>query len=133
MIIQRAIAIHLMAIAVSILALAFCATADANPSNKWRLQFSGDAKSSGVIELKFEPVGGDAFTVKVDVPDNTSENHVAKVVVETLKAKLPSDGYHVERDDGEDVLIKARHGAANFDLKIVSNTVEHVRINPDRE
>jgi hypothetical protein len=39
----------------------------------------------------------------------------------------------VERDDGKDVLIKARHGAANFDLTIVSNSVEHVRINPDRE
>ncbi len=123
----------LPAIATSMLALAICATALANPSNKWRLQFSGSARTDGVIELKFSPVGGDSFTVTVDIPDNTSENHVAKLVVETLKEKLPSDGYHVERDDGEDVLIKARHGAAHFDLTIESNTVEHVRINRDRE
>jgi hypothetical protein len=47
--------------------------------------------------------------------------------------QLPRDAYHVERDDGEDVLIKKRHGAANFGLKIVSNSVKHVRINPQRE
>ena len=108
----------LPAIATSMLALAICATAFANPSNKWRLYFSGDARTDGVIKLKFSPVGGDSFTVAVDVPDNTSENLVTKIVVEMLKEKLPSDGYHVERDDGEDVLIRARHGAAHFDLTI---------------
>lgn len=120
-------------IAAALFALAICATALANPSNKWRLQFSGNAKSSGVIVLELTPVGGEQITVEIEVEDKTTENHVAKVVVAALKEKLPADGYHVERDDGEDVLIKARHGAADFDLVIVSNTVEHVRINPDRE
>jgi hypothetical protein len=122
-----------MALATSIVALAVCATALANPSNKWRLQFSGSARSAGVIVLKLSPVAGDPITVEIEVPDNTSENHVAKIVTETLQQQLPSDGFHVERDDGEDVLIKKRHGTANFDLAIVSNSVEHVRINPDRE
>lgn len=122
-----------IAAVASLLALAVCSTALANPSNKWRLQFSGDAKSSGVIVLKLMPIGSDPFNVEIEVPDNTSENHVAKIVTETLKDKLPSDVYHVERDDGEDVLIKAHRGAAHFDLHIVSNSVKHVRINPDRE
>ena len=105
----------------------------AHPSHKWRLQFSGDSRTSGTIVLKFSPVGSDPLTVEISVPDNMGENRVARHVVNALKDALPSDAFHVERDDGEDVLIKARHGAANFDLAVVSNTVEHVRINPDRE
>lgn len=117
----------------SLLALALCTTALAKPSNKWRLEFSGGSRSAGVIVIELTPIGGEQITVEIDVPSDTSENNVAKIVTETLKAKLPADAYHVERDDGEDVLIKARHGAAHFDVVIVSNTVEHVRINPDRE
>lgn len=120
-------------LAATLLALAFCSTALAKPSNKWRLEFSGGSRSAGVIVIELTPIGGDQITVEIDVPNDTSENNVAKIVTETLKTRLPADVYHVERDDGEDVLIKARHGAAHFDVVIVSNTVEHVRINPDRE
>ena len=106
---------------------------EASPSNKWRLQFSGGADSDGTIVLRITPKGGAPIEASIDVEDGTGENAVAKTVVKGLKAQLPEDGYHVERDDGEDVLIKKRHGAANFDLEVVSNTVKGVRINPDRE
>jgi hypothetical protein len=122
-----------MAAVVAIFTFALCASALASPSNKWRLQFSGNAESSGVIVLKLSPVGGEPITVEIQVPDKISENHVAKLVTETLRNELPGDGYHTERDDGEDVLIKAKGGAADFDLIIVSNTVKHVSINPDQE
>jgi len=107
--------------------------AQANPSNKWRLQFSGKADSDGVITITVHPKGGEPITTAIAVENNTGENAVAKTVVKGLEANLPKDGYHVERDDGEDVLVKKRHGAANFDLTIDSNTVKGVRINRDRE
>ena len=109
------------------------ALATANPSNKWRLQFSGNADSDGVITILLSPVGGTAITARLSIDDGTRENMVAKAVVDQLRTILPEDAYHVERDDGEDVLIKKRHGAANFDLEIVSIDVRGVRINPDRE
>jgi hypothetical protein len=62
-----------------------------------------------------------------------SENEVAEQAMNFLAANLPNDIYHVERDDGEDVLVKRRMGAENFELVIVSNTVEGVRINLDKE
>jgi hypothetical protein len=105
----------------------------AHPSNKWRLQFSGGSHSDGEIVLEFSPKGGDAFKVHIPVPADESENAVAKTVTNVLREKLPSEAFHVERDDGEDVLIKKRHGAANFDLGVVFNSVKHVRINPDPE
>ena len=114
-------------------AVFFAGAADAASSNRWRLQFSGASQSAGTIVLRFTPIGGESFDVEIGVPNDQSENNVAQLVVGVLKEKLPSEIYQVERDDGEDVLIRRRRGAANFDLEIVSNNVEHVRINPDRE
>ena len=114
-------------------ALILSAAAFAHPSNKWRLQFSGGSHSDGEIVLEFSPKGGEAFTIHIPVPADESENAVAKTVTNVLREKLPSEAFHVERDDGEDVLIKKRHGAANFDLTVVFNSVKHVRINPDQE
>jgi hypothetical protein len=113
--------------------LAASLAAQASPSNKWRLEFSGGADSDGSIVLRITPKGGAPIEASIDIEDGTGENHVAKTVVKGLKAQLPEDGYHVERDDGEDVLIKKRRGAADFDLEIVSNTVKGVRIDPERE
>jgi len=115
------------------LGLFLIATAQASTSNKWRLQFSGGANSDGVIILRLSPKGGAPQEVSIAIEDGRGENGVAKDVTESLKAQLPGDIYHVERDDGEDVLIKKRRGTADFGVEILSNTVEGVRINPDRE
>ncbi len=116
-----------------LLSLTLGSAAFAHPANKWRLQFSGGSHSDGEIVLEFSPKGGEPFTVHIPVPADESENAVAKTVTKVLKQELPSDAFHVERDDGEDVLIKKKHGAANFDLKLVFNSVKHVKINPDAE
>ena len=110
-----------------------CSVSLASPSNKWRLQFSGSARSEGVITLQFTPKGGLPFRTETSIAKGTGENAVAKAVVESLRAQLPKDGYHVERDDGEDVLVKKRRGVSDFDIEVLSNTVENVRIRPDRE
>lgn len=108
-------------------------TAACAESNKWRLQFSGKANSDGVIVLRFTPADGDAITAEISIDNNTGENGVAREVVRALREQLPRDDYSVERDDGEDVLIKKRLGRRDFALEIVSNSVRGVRINPDRE
>jgi hypothetical protein len=102
-------------------------------SNKWRLEFSGGAHSNGVIVLRVTPFGGEPLMVEAQIAKGTSENMVAEAVVEALRLALPEAQFSVERDDGEDVLIKKRRKAADFLVEIVSNSVEHVRINPDRE
>jgi hypothetical protein len=108
------------------------AVAAASNSNKWRLQFSGGADSDGTIVLRLTPKDGQAMEVAIDIEDGRSENGVAKDVVEGLKDQV-SERYHVERDDGEDVLIKKRRGEENFEVEVISNSVDGVRINRDRE
>lgn len=101
--------------------------------NKWRMQFSGNAESDGALEVTITPNGDNPpVVVSIPVTAGTSENGVAKAVRDGLRAGLPK-GYKVERDDGEDVLVKRRLGTARFTLEVTGNTVNGVRVNLDQE
>ena len=98
-------------------------------SNKWRVKFDNRSDSDG--EITFLVVLKDATPVTIVVPvkKGTSENSIAKLVRDTLKASVPK-GVKVERDDGEDVLVKYKD---RFSLSLQSNTVKDLDINLDKE
>lgn len=104
----------------------------AKPSNKWRLEFSGAAESPGEIVLRVQPVGGEPIDVTVVIEGNDGENRIAGKVRDAMKKALKAD-YRLDRDDGEDVLVKRRWGRPLFEVSLVSSTVKDVRINFDRE
>lgn len=113
--------------------LLFAGIAQAAPiENKWRLQFSGNAESNGSLVLAFTPKDGAATEVEVTIEDSTSENGVARRVREALREAIGED-YRVEVDDGEDVLVKRRLGRPRFNVTLVNNSVEGVRLNLDQE
>lgn len=105
----------------------------ATPSNKWRIQVSGGANTDGVIELGITPKEGTPVSVKVGVPKGTSENRVAQLIRDAVRAQLKSDTYKAEVDDGEDVLLKRRSGKPDFDLTLTANTVQGVRVSLNKE
>ena len=100
--------------------------------NKWRLQFSGNAESEGVLVLSITPRGGEARVIEITVAHRTGENAVARRVRDVLREAV-GDDYKVERDDGEDVLVKRRFGRPVFNVTVVSNSIKGVRINLDQE
>jgi hypothetical protein len=101
-------------------------------SNKWRLKVNGSSNSDGVIVLEFDPKGDDKFQVEIAIEDGMRENRVANRIEEELKDELDDD-YRISRDDFEDVMIKKEIIGRRFDLKIVSNTVDGVDIDLDKE
>ena len=101
-------------------------------SNKWRLQFSGDASTDGEIELILQPKDGQGEHVVVTIPKGTGENRAAKLLVGAIRAKFGDAHIHAEVDDGEDVLIKAKRGTPSFDVTIQRNTTG-LRIRPGKE
>ena len=113
-------------------AAALALPAFADPSNKWRIEFDGKADRSGEIELSLTPVNGTPVSVVVPVADDTRENRVAQRVRDALATKFGSV-YHVEVDDGEDVLVKAEGGTPDFEVAVVRNTVDGIDIELDRE
>lgn len=118
---------------VGALVLALLAgSALATPSNKWRIQVSSDADSDGVVVFRLAPTDASPTDITVQIPKDAGENHIARLIRDTLRARL-GDRYKVEVDDGEDVLVKKRHGGASFDLTIQQKTAAGVRITLDKE
>ena len=106
--------------------------ADAKLSNKWRLQFSGAAESAGELEFEVTDTAGKGFRIVVAIEGNDGENRVSSKVRRALDRQLPW-GWRVERDDGEDVLVKRRLYHPRFHVALVRSTVDGVRITFDRE
>ena len=121
-----------LAVAAAMLLGLLVVTAHAEPSNKWRIKLNHRADNEGTIVLRVAPIDGTPIDVETKVPANTGENHIAKLIRDALKATL-GEGYHVETDDGEDVLIKKRKDTPNFDLTLVSTSVTGVTIKLKRE
>lgn len=101
-------------------------------SNKWRIEISEGAKSDGNLLFRLTPKDGTATDVSVAIKDGRSENNVASDVRDALKAALDEKAYKVEKDDGEDVLVKKRSGK-DFALVLVESTVKAVRVNIEKE
>jgi hypothetical protein len=104
-----------------------------NLSNKWRIAFDSTAKSDGKIVFQLTPKGGQPQVVTVPIASGRTENSVAQDVKNGFKAALDKKGFHVEVDDGEDVLVKRRGKTPDFELKLVESTVTNVRINIRKE
>lgn len=114
------------------LGLAASVALAAGVENKWRMQFSGNAESEGRIVLQFAPGEGDPLSATVAIPKGRSENGIARDVRDALRAQV-GQRYHVEVDDGEDVLVKKRSGERDFVITVVENNVEGVRISANGE
>lgn len=108
------------------------ALATAALENKWRLQFSGNAESDGVLVLAIDPWGRPPVLVRIPIVAGTSENGVARAVRDALRDAVGED-YRVELDDGEDVLVKRRLFRRRFGIDVEQDTVRGVRVNPDQE
>lgn len=116
-----------------LLPLATLAADAPKPSNKWRIECDGGARSAGEVSFRVTPLGGAPVEVSIKVPANHGENAIAHDLRDAFRAKLPRKQFHVEVDDGEDVLVKRRAGNPEFVLELVSSTVEHTRFTLQRE
>jgi hypothetical protein len=106
---------------------------DLSYSNKWRIEVSEGARSTGEFVFHVAPRGGQSQLLTVPIARGTRENNVAKAIKDVFENELDQGLFHVERDDGEDVLVKKRHDSANFSLRVISSTVEAVRIRVQKE
>ena len=112
--------------------IVFATAVEARPSNKWRLHFDGKANNTGVIVLKVIPESGQSISIQSEIENNTKENNAAKKVAMDLAATL-GDGYKVKNQDGEEVKIKAKGDTPDFELEIISNTIDGLKVKTDRE
>jgi len=122
----------LLAAAAALLLAATASAADLSLSNKWRIEVSEGAKSDGNIAFRVTTKEGVSTDVTAAIKDGTGENAVARAIRDAFKSALDANVYHVETDDGEDVLVKKRKGP-DFELKFLESTVKSVRIHLQKE
>lgn len=123
----------LIAALTAVVLMGLAATpASAEPSNKWRIVVDGSTRSGGTVVLRVTPVGGTAQDIETQIPASTGENQVARILTASVKAAL-GKGYHVERDDWEAVLIKRRGKTPNFEVTLVSSSLEGTSFRLKRE
>lgn len=96
--------------------------AEPKPVGKWRIEFNHSADNDGAVTFRIAPEGGQPIDVETKIPKGTSENHAARIVKDSLKASL-GDAYHVEVDDGEDVLVKRRGKTPKFIVTMASTSL----------
>ncbi len=120
------------ALAATVTLMFFAGTVHAKPASKWRIEFNHAADNDGSIVLRVAPVGGEPVDVETKVPAKTTENAVAKLVRDALKAAL-GKGYGVETDDGESVILKRKGKTPKFDLTLASNSLTGLDIKMKHE
>lgn len=103
------------------------------PSNAWRIECSGNAESAGTIQFRVLPQQGQVTTVTIKIEKGRGENEMAKAIRDAFRAQLPTDRFHAETDDGEDVLLKKKIGQPDFAIELVSSDVANFRMNLERE
>jgi hypothetical protein len=114
--------------------LAALASADASStSNKWRIELSGQALTTGTLVFRVTPRQGEATDVSVRIRSGRAENNVARDVRDAFAATLSPQRYSIEVDDGEDVLIKKKEGQPDFALELVEADVQNVTIKVEGE
>jgi hypothetical protein len=101
-------------------------------SNKWRIEVSEGANNAGTLLFRVTPDKGVATDVLVNIKEGRGENGVATDIKNTFKKVLDPKVYHVETDDGEDVLVKKRKGPS-YEVKLVESTLKGTRIDVEKE
>ena len=107
-------------------------------SNKWRIEIKEGANNDGVARFEVTPKGEATIPVTVTIKEGRSENGVAADVKKAFKAALDAKRFHVEGDDGEDVLVKRKSGP-DFSIKLVESTLQRhalrrrARVNEDEK
>ena len=110
------------------------AIADDHWSDDWKIEVSGRADSAGTISfaINFEPAEdgttADPISVDVLVPEDTKDNEIAETIANNFSALLGDENFKVNQSWGENVTIKAKRDAADFELSMTSSNVQGISI-----
>ena len=122
----------LAAITAAICMISFAAAAQADPAGKWRVAFGSRPDNDGALTLRIAPEGGAPVDVETKITSKSGAGKVAKAVRDSLKVSL-GEGYHVEIDDGEDVVIKREGKSPKFEVTLASSTLSGLKVTIKKE
>ena len=108
------------------------AAAQADPAGKWRVEFGSHADNDGTLTLRVAPEGGTPVDVETKITTKSGAGKVAKAVSDSLKVSL-GEGYHVETDNGEDVVIMREGKTPKFEVTLAGSTLTGLVVKIEKE
>ncbi len=106
--------------------------AQADPAGKWRVAFDNHADNDGTLTLRVSPKDGTPVDVETKIAAKSSADRVAQAVRDSLKVSL-GEGYHVETDDGEDVIVSRTGKTPKFELTLASSSLTGLEVKIERD
>jgi hypothetical protein len=120
------------AVAAAIAMAGLSAVAQADPAPKWRIQFADYTANDGTITFRIAPEGGSPVDAETKLTKGTGASTAARSVRDSLRASL-GDGYKVETDDGQDVIVRANGKTPKFDLTLAGSTLAGLNVRFKKE
>jgi hypothetical protein len=116
------------------LALGTAGAADTpEPSEKWRIQIQGAAKSAGQFQFRITPHEGEAMVVTTEISQGRGVLAMTKYMLESFKKQLPMKRFKSETLANQDLLLRPRAGEQAFVLELVEESVDGARVLITRE
>jgi len=122
---------------VASLGITELATADNHWSDEWTVTVDGKSKSNGTINFKitFKPdsdvAAREAMTVDVLVANGISENDIAEMISNSLRAVLGDEEFEVDVKSGEKVEVESRGETPEFVREITASSIQRIRLDLD--
>ncbi len=98
------------------------------PSEKWRLNFQGQATSDGELRLRLTPQTGEPIVVTVKIHSGRGQMYMAKDLLAALKAQLPKGRFKSEIIHVQDVFLKVGHDEPAFTIELVDSSIAGTRL-----
>ena len=122
----------LTAVAATICLGASAAGAQADPAGKLRVGFGSRPDNDGALTMRISPEVGAPVDVETKITAKSSADKVAKTVRDSLRVSL-GKGYHVETDDGEDVVIGRGGKTPKFEVTLAGTTLTGLDVKIKKE
>ena len=105
---------------------------NAEPSDRWRVQFDDSALNNGVLVLRISPLGRASIEVSTKISERSSKNRAARLLRDALRTAL-GEGFEVETVDGENVVIAKLGDTPDFDVALVRSSISGLSVELERQ
>lgn len=123
---------HYVAVACALAAALLASGAFAQYSARWRVQLGDEAKSEGSLIFNVEQQAGSTLQVFVEIAGGSPRNVIAAAIRDAFREQLPEEAFEIEVDDRDNVLLRKKGDAPEFDVTLLRSTVTALRVKLDR-
>ena len=104
------------------------ATAADAPAETWRIEFQGQATSTGELHFRVNPQAGEPLLFTVKIHSGRGEMYMAKDLLEAIKTQLSRKRFKSEIIHVQEVHLKSGHDEPPFTIELLDSSVTGTKV-----